>query len=262
MSNDLPTLAVTERRGGNMPLRELLDCKVGGVRVLDLPTYFEKMLGQIRLDHVQVGWLVFGDGFDQSMFRHISKRLFDVTWSLLLLILAAPLMLVTIMAIAFESRGPVFYRQERVGRDGRSFRVWKFRSMRLNAEADGRPQWAAANDSRVTRVGAMIRRYRIDEIPQLVNVLKGDMSLVGPRPERPFFVQQLTGETPFYAARHCVKPGLTGWAQVRYQYGATVADSLEKLQYDLYYVKNHTLFLDAVILFETVGVVLSGKGAR
>ena len=154
------------------------------------------------------------------------------------------------------------YAQERVGRNGRLFRVFKFRSMRLDAEKDGQPQWAAKKDDRVTRVGAFIRRYRIDELPQLVNVLKGDMSLVGPRPERPFFVEQLRREIPYYAVRHCVKPGVTGWAQVRYQYGATIADSLEKLQYDLYYVKNHSVFLDIVILLETVGVVLSGKGAR
>jgi lipopolysaccharide/colanic/teichoic acid biosynthesis glycosyltransferase len=156
----------------------------------------------------------------------------------------------------------MLYRQERVGLNGRPFSISKFRSMRTDAEKDGKPVWAAANDNRVTRVGAIIRRLRIDELPQLFNVLRGDMSLVGPRPERPFFVEQLTQEIPFYALRHSVKPGVTGWAQVRYPYGATVEDSLEKLQFDLYYVKNHTLFLDMVVLMETVGVVLTGKGAR
>ncbi len=255
-------VALTERRGGSMPLRELLDCKIGGIRVSDMSTHFEKMLGQIRIDHVRAGWLIFGDGFRQGAYRAFAKRLFDLLCATLLLTLAAPLMLVTALAIALESKGPVFYRQERVGRAGRPVRVLKFRSMRVDAEQDGRPQWAATKDVRVTRVGAVIRRFRIDEFPQLLNVLQGEMSLVGPRPERPFFVEQLTREIPYYAVRHSVKPGITGWAQVRHEYGASVADSLEKLQYDLYYVKNHSLFLDIVILFETIGVVLSGKGAR
>jgi exopolysaccharide biosynthesis polyprenyl glycosylphosphotransferase len=171
-------------------------------------------------------------------------------------------MLVTAVLIKLESAGPALYRQERVGQNGRTFSIAKFRSMRTDAEKDGKPRWASANDDRVTRVGHIIRRLRIDELPQLLNVLRGDMSLVGPRPERPFFVDQLTQEIPFYALRHSVKPGVTGWAQVRYPYGATVEDSQEKLQFDLYYVKNHTLFLDLVVLMETVGVVLTGKGAR
>jgi len=171
-------------------------------------------------------------------------------------------MLLTAIAIALESKGPVLYRQERVGLDGRTFEVLKFRSMKLDAERDGQPQWAASRDNRITAVGSVIRRFRVDELPQLLNVLRGDMSLVGPRPERPFFVNRLLQETPYYAVRHSVKPGLTGWAQVRFEYGATMEDSLEKLQYDLYYVKNHSLFLDLVIVFETIGVVLSGKGAR
>ncbi|NUZ05123.1 TIGR03013 family PEP-CTERM/XrtA system glycosyltransferase [Schlegelella sp. ID0723] len=255
-------VALAERRGGSMPLRELLDCKVGGIRVTDLAGYFEKMLCQIRIDHVRAGWLIFGDGFQQGTYRSMVKRAFDVLCAGILLIVSLPMMVLTAVAIKLESRGPVFYRQERVGLNGSTFRVLKFRSMRVDAETDGKPRWAAAQDSRVTRVGAIIRRFRIDEIPQLLNVFEGDMSMVGPRPERPFFVEQLTEQIPYYALRHSVKPGVTGWAQVRYQYGSTVADSLEKLQYDLYYVKNHTLFLDMVILFETVGVVLSGKGAR
>jgi exopolysaccharide biosynthesis polyprenyl glycosylphosphotransferase len=171
-------------------------------------------------------------------------------------------MVVTAIAIKLESPGPVFYRQERVGYNSKTFKVNKFRSMRTDAEKDGKPRWATANDDRVTRVGNLIRLVRIDELPQLFNVLSGDMSLVGPRPERPFFVEQLTNEIPYYAVRHSLKPGVTGWAQVRYQYGSTIEDSQQKLQYDLYYVKNHSLFLDFVILFETVGVVLTGKGAR
>jgi sugar transferase (PEP-CTERM system associated) len=255
-------VALTERRSGSMPLRQLLDCKLAGVKVYDLNTHFEKTLGQIRVDYLNAGWLIFGDGFNQGTLRTFIKRVFDIVCSSLLLLLAAPVMLATALAIKFESRGPVFYRQERTGLNGQSFKVTKFRSMRTDAEKDGRPQWATANDSRVTRVGHIIRRLRIDELPQLMNVLGGEMSLVGPRPERPFFVQQLTQEIPFYAVRHSVKPGVTGWAQVRYHYGSTVEDSQEKLQYDLYYVKNHTLFLDLVVLLETVGVVLTGKGAR
>jgi sugar transferase (PEP-CTERM system associated) len=255
-------VALTERRSGSMPLRQLLDCKLSGVKVHDLNTHFEKTLGQIRIDYLNASWLIFGDGFNQGALRTFVKRVFDVFCALLLILLSAPVMLVTAIAIKLESRGPVFYRQERVGLEGRSFLVTKFRSMRTDAEKDGKPRWASKNDDRVTRVGHLIRRLRIDELPQLFNVLNGEMSLVGPRPERPFFVEQLTQEIPFYAVRHSVKPGVTGWAQVRYHYGSTVEDSQEKLQYDLYYVKNHTLFLDLVVLFETVGVVLTGKGAR
>lgn len=255
-------VALTERRSGSMPLRELLDCKLAGVRVYDITTYFERMLGQIRIDYVNAGWLIFGDGFNQGLVRTTVKRIFDIACSAILIAVSAPIMLVAALAIKLESRGPVFYRQERVGLNSRPFLVTKFRSMRTDAEKDGKPVWAAAQDSRVTRVGQFIRRTRIDELPQLFNVLKGDMSLVGPRPERPYFVEQLTQEIPYYAVRHSIKPGLTGWAQVKYQYGSTVEDSAEKLQYDLYYVKNHSLVLDCVILVETVGVVLTGKGAR
>jgi len=255
-------VALTERRAGSMPLRHLLDCKLAGVKVYDLNTHFEKTLGQIRVDFLNAGWLIFGDGFNQGALRTFIKRVFDIVSALVLVVLAMPLMLITALLIKAESRGPVFYRQGRVGLNGRSFNVTKFRSMRTDAEKDGKPRWALANDTRVTRVGNVIRRVRIDELPQLFNVLRGEMSLVGPRPERPFFVQQLTQDIPFYAVRHSVKPGVTGWAQVRYHYGATVEDSQEKLQYDLYYVKNHTLFLDLIVLMETVGVVLTGKGAR
>ena len=255
-------VALTERRSGSMPLRQLLDCKVSGTKVYDLNTHFEKTLGQIRIDFLSASWLIFGDGFNQGAWRTAVKRVFDIVSSTLLLLVASPIMLVTAVLIKLESPGGIYYRQERVGLNGRTFDVIKFRSMRNDAEKDGRPVWAQANDARVTRVGGIIRKLRIDELPQIFNVLKGEMSLVGPRPERPFFVEQLTQEIPFYALRHSVKPGVTGWAQVSYPYGATVEDSQEKLQYDLYYVKNHTLFLDLVVLMETVGVVLTGKGAR
>jgi sugar transferase (PEP-CTERM system associated) len=255
-------IAITERRAGSMPLRQLLDCKLSGIKVYDLNSHFEKTLGQIRIDYLSASWLIFGDGFNQGALRTAVKRVFDILSASVLIVLSAPVMVVTAALIKLESRGPMLYRQERVGQLGKTFFVTKFRSMRTDAEKDGKPRWATTNDSRVTRVGNVIRRLRIDELPQLFNVLKGEMSLVGPRPERPFFVEQLTQEIPFYAVRHSVKPGVTGWAQVRYHYGATVEDSQEKLQYDLYYVKNHTLFLDLVVLMETVGVVLTGKGAR
>ena len=245
-----------------MPLRELLDCKLRGIRVLDLASHFEKTLGQIRLDSLYAGWLIFGDGFSQGYFRSFIKRVSDIFFSLILLVVALPVMIVTGLLIVLEDGLPVFYRQERVGLNGRLFNVIKFRSMRCDAEKDGTPVWATAADDRVTKVGRIIRRLRFDELPQLFCVLKGDMSLVGPRPERPFFADQLTKDIPFYAVRHSVKPGLTGWAQVCYHYGATIEDSAEKLQYDLYYVKNHSLFLDLVVLFETVGVVITGRGAH
>ena len=255
-------VALTERRSGSMPLRELLDCKLHGIKVYDLNTHFEKTLGQIRVDFVSASWLIFGDGFNQGALRTAIKRVFDILCSGLLFVVALPIMILAAIAVALESRGPILYRQERVGLNGKPFNVIKFRSMRTDAEKDGKPRWAATNDDRITRVGHVIRRLRIDELPQIFNVLIGEMSLVGPRPERPFFVEQLTQQIPFFAVRHSVKPGVTGWAQVRYQYGATIEDAQEKLQYDLYYVKNHTLFLDLVVLFETIGVVLTGKGAR
>lgn len=255
-------VAVTERRGGAMPLRELLDCKLQGIRVLDLASHFEQTLGQIRLESLYAGWLIFGDGFSQGNARTLVKRIFDIVCATILILLSLPVMLIAAVAIVIENGFPIFYRQERVGLNGRLFNVIKFRSMRRDAEKDGKPVWAKAQDDRVTKVGRIIRKLRIDELPQLFSVIKGDMSLVGPRPERPFFVDQLTKEIPFYAVRHSVKPGVTGWAQVRYHYGATVEDSAEKLQYDLYYVKNHSLFLDILVLFETVGVVLTGKGAQ
>jgi sugar transferase (PEP-CTERM system associated) len=255
-------VALTERRSGSMPLRQLLDCKASGVRVCDLNSHFEKTLGQFRLDYLNASWLIFGDGFNQGAWRTAVKRVFDIICASLLCVLTLPVMALAAVLIKLESKGPVLYRQDRVGLNGEKFSIAKFRSMRTDAELDGKPRWAAANDDRITRVGHFIRRVRIDELPQLFNVLRGDMSLVGPRPERPFFVDQLTREIPYYALRHSVKPGVTGWAQVRYQYGATIEDSQEKLQYDLYYVKNHSLFLDMIVLLETVGVVLTGKGSR
>lgn len=255
-------VALSERRGGSMPLRELLDCKLQGVRVVDIATHFERTLGQIRLESLSAGWLIFGDGFGTGWFRAFIKRVFDIVCASILIVLALPVMLITALLIVIEDGFPILYFQERVGQNGRLFNVVKFRSMRTDAEKDGKPRWAAAKDDRVTRVGRVIRKLRIDELPQLFSVLAGAMSMVGPRPERPFFVDKLTQEIPYYAIRHSVKPGVTGWAQVRYQYGSSVEDAAEKLQYDLYYVKNHSLLLDIVVMFETIGVVVMRKGAQ
>ena len=254
-------VAVMQRRGGVMPMRELLDCRLAGIRVRDLASHFEHWLGQIRLDSLKPGWLIFGDGFRQSDFRRAFKVLFDVVCSGILLVLTIPIMLVAAIAIMLEGRGPIFYRQERVGLNGKPFNVIKFRSMRTDAEKDGRPRWAQAGDTRITRVGRVLRKLRIDELPQLFCVFAGHMSLVGPRPERAYFVEQLSKEIPYYNVRHSIKPGVTGWAQVRYHYGASVQEAAEKLQYDLYYVKNHSLLLDLKVLFGTVSVVLFAKGA-
>ena len=254
-------VAVRQQRGGVLPLRALLDCRLKGVQVTDLACFFERVHGQVPIESLKVSWLIYGDGYRQNWLRTFFKRMFDIVVSAGLLVLAAPVMVLAGTMIAVESRGPIIYRQERVGRAGRTFTVLKFRSMAQDAEKDG-ARWAAVNDSRITRVGRLLRRTRIDELPQLLNVIRGEMSFVGPRPERPEFVAMLTEQIPFYAVRHSVKPGLTGWAQVRYSYGATIEQSVKKLEYDLYYVKNHTLFLDLVILLETVRVVLLGEGAR
>jgi sugar transferase (PEP-CTERM system associated) len=255
-------IAIQERRGGCFPIQDLLECKLNGVKVTDSAAFFEREQGKIRVNSLYPSWLIFGGGFDQSLLRTAIKRLFDVVASSILLIITLPVMIVTALCILLEDGRPVLYRQERVGKGGKTFMVAKFRSMRNDAEKEGKPQWALTNDPRVTRVGRIIRKLRIDELPQIFNVLNGDMSFVGPRPERPYFVNQLISEVPYYNVRHSVIPGITGWAQVRYRYGASVEDAIEKLQYDLYYVKNHSLFLDVIILIETIEVVLLGKGGR
>jgi len=255
-------VAVRQQRGGVLPLRELLDCRLSGVLVTDLARYFERVHGQVPIESLKVSWLIYGEGFRQNGVRNGAKRALDLVLSTLLMVVAAPIILVVASLIALEGGGPVIYRQERVGYRGRTFTAYKLRSMASDAEKDGKPAWATVNDARVTRIGKIIRRMRVDELPQLLNVFRGEMSFVGPRPERPEFVAMLTDQIPFYAARHSVRPGLTGWAQVRYSYGASVEQSVRKLEYDLYYVKNHTLLLDLLILLETVRVVLLGEGAR
>lgn len=261
-SIDEIVVAVRNRRDGGFPVQQLLECKMKGVKVVELPTFFEREYRQVMLESLNPSWMVLGDGFRQGWFRNLVKRLFDLTVSGALLLLYLPILLVAALCIYLESGLPVLYRQERVGQGGRVFTLYKLRSMRNDAERDGAAQWAAANDDRTTRIGRIIRTWRIDELPQIFNVFKGEMSFVGPRPERPFFVDQLVKQIPYYALRHSAKPGITGWAQVRYAYGASVDDAIEKLQHDLYYVKNNSLFLDIMILIATVEVVLWGKGAR
>jgi len=259
---DQIVVAVRDRRGGGLPLEELLECKMAGVRIVELPTFFEREYRQVLLESLNPSWMVFGDGFREGSFRNAAKRLFDLIVSGVLLVIALPIMLLVALCIFLESGLPVLYSQKRVGQGGRVFTIYKFRSMKKEAESDGTSRWAQVNDDRTTIVGRFIRKWRIDELPQIYNVLRGEMSLVGPRPERPCFVDQLAQQIPFYALRHSAKPGITGWAQVRYPYGASIDDAIEKLQYDLYYLKNRSLFLDLMILIATVEVVLWGKGAR
>jgi sugar transferase (PEP-CTERM system associated) len=257
---DRVIVSLSDRRG-RMPIRELLQAKLSGVRVEDTATTYERLSGKILIDEIKPSWLIFSDGFCASRATRAVKRAVDLALAAIGLVLAAPLMLLTAVIVGLESPGPILYRQERVGENGRIFTLFKFRSMRLDAE-NGTPVWAKERDERVTRVGRFIRLTRLDELPQLWNVLRGDMSFVGPRPERPFFVEQLAAVIPFYMERHAVKPGVTGWAQVKYRYGSSVEDAMEKLRYDLYYIKHLSIVFDLTIVVDTVKVILSGKGAK
>jgi len=254
-------VALDERRG-QFPTAQLLDCKFQGVRITEVSTFIERETGRVSLDSLYPSWLIFADGFRGGRRRTVIKRLFDILVSSLLLLLVAPALCLIIPLIKLDSPGPIFYRQTRVGLTGRPFEVFKFRSMRIDAEGDGKPRWASGADDRVTRVGKFMRKTRIDEIPQIINVLRGDMSFVGPRPERPFFVEKLALVIPYYHERHRVKPGITGWSQINFPYGASIADAREKLKYDLYYMKNYSIFLDMVIILKTCRVVMFSEGAR
>jgi sugar transferase (PEP-CTERM system associated) len=256
---DIIIVAPDERRG--MDLQRLLDCKRAGYPVVQYLTFVEREIRRIDLKRMELGWLVYTDGFTFGALDRVLKRLFDLAVSSLVLLLTAPLLLGGMLAIRWEGPGSVFYRQERVTQDGRLFWIMKLRTMRVDAEAQG-AVWAARQDSRVTRVGAFLRRARIDELPQLMNVLRGEMSFVGPRPERPMFVAELAAEIPLYNERHMVKAGLTGWAQINYPYGASIDDARSKLSYDLYYVKNFSILFDFVILLQTLRVVLWPSGVR
>jgi sugar transferase (PEP-CTERM system associated) len=260
LGSDEIVVACEDRRA--LPVDELLECKLRGIEVVDALDFWEREAGVVELARGDGAWLALSEGLTLGPGRRTAKRLIDIAISLAFLILAAPLGFLAGLAIRLESPGPVFYRQERVGLNGAVFKVWKFRSMRVDAERDGSPRWAASADDRVTRVGRFIRKVRIDEIPQVLNVLAGEMSFIGPRPERPFFVEQLRKQIPYYDLRHRVRPGITGWAQVNYPYGASVQDARRKLAYDLYYLKRCDLLLDLLILLQTVRVVLFAHGSR
>ena len=255
-------LALEERRNA-LPLKDLLRIKTAGVHVNDFSSFLERETGRVDLDTLNPSWLIFSDGFSSGrMMSTVAKRLFDILASTVLLIFAFPLIILFALLVKIDSRGPAFFRQTRVGLYGESFELIKLRSMRTDAEKAGEAKWAEENDPRITRVGRMIRKLRIDELPQVWTVLKGQMSFVGPRPERPQFVSDLEGKLPYYAERHMVKPGITGWAQINYPYGASIDDARHKLEYDLYYAKNYTPFLDLLILLQTLRVVLWNEGAR
>ncbi len=258
-------VAPDERRrseGGDIPSNALLDCKLRGIHITEPMAFIERELLKIEVGMLRPSWALFSDGFVYSQLRDVTKRIFDLTIASLIFLIAWPFMLLTAIAVRLESSGPILYQQVRVGLNGKEFSINKFRSMTQDAEKDGKAIWATKNDARVTRVGAFIRNTRLDELPQLYNVFKGDMSFVGPRPERPQFVEELKEAIPYYDARHRVKPGLMGWAQLKYPYGASVEDARNKLKYDLYYVKNHSFFMDMLIVIQTVEVVLLGKGVH
>ena len=254
-------VAMPDRRG-TIPMRELLDLRMRGVKIEEATTWLEKISGKIEVENLSPSWLVFGEGFRRSTAFIMVRRVLSVVISLIGLLCALPLFPLIMLAIRLDSKGPVFYSQTRVGKAGRTFKVVKFRTMRQDAEAANGPQWADNNDPRVTRIGKFLRFSRIDEIPQLWCVLKGDMAFVGPRPERPEFIEQLSQAVPYYGVRHMVRPGITGWAQVKYKYGSTVEDAREKLQYDLYYIKNASIGLDLLIMFQTIKTVLLRRGAQ
>jgi len=253
-------VATDDRRG--LPVRQLLHCKLAGIRVTDFLDFWERETRTVDLEALRPSWLFYSDGFRCGVVDKVLKRAFDILVSLALLMFSLPLLAATACLIKLDSAGPILYRQERVGLRGRVFTILKFRSMRVDAERDGSPKWAAKRDPRVTRVGTVIRKLRIDELAQILNVLRGDMSFVGPRPERPYFVADLSAAIPYYAERHWVRPGITGWAQINYPYGASIEDARRKLSYDLYYVKNQSIFLDFLILLQTARVIFWSHGAR
>lgn len=254
-------ISLKDRRG-TLPIHNILACKMHGIDVMEWATFYEKNTNKIDIMNINPSHLILGDGFHRNRLTVVIKGVMDRVLSLVGLLLFLPFGLVIALLIRLESPGPVFYSQERVGLNGRPFKILKFRSMVADAEKGLSPQWASQNDPRITRIGAFLRKTRLDEVPQLINILKGEMSFVGPRPERPFFVAELEKAIPFYSLRHVTKPGLSGWAQIRYRYGATVEDAARKLEYDLYYIKNLSIFLDLMIFMETIQVILFGKGSR
>jgi sugar transferase (PEP-CTERM system associated) len=258
---DMIVVALSERRGV-FPISDVLKCKLNGIEVMDAPSFYELVHGKLMLESITPSWFIFSSGFRRSPLFNLTKRTIDILLAAVGLLLTAPFFPFIALAIKLDSPGPVFFRQLRVGNKEKLFMLYKFRTMRQDAEERTGAMWAAINDPRITNLGGFFRNSRVDEIPQLINVLRGDMSFIGPRPERPEFVDKLKQVIPYYSKRHFIKPGLTGWAQVRYPYGASVEDAIEKLRYDLYYTKNIRPFLDTLIFFETIKVVLFGRGGR
>jgi len=258
---DKIVVALNQRRGV-FPVNTLLKCKLKGTEVVDLPDFYEKLTGKILIKDLRPSWLIFSPGFHQAARYRSLKRALDIVFSIIGLILASPIMLITAILIKLDSPGPVLFRQERVGGYGKPFILMKFRSMYADAEEGTGPVWAQENDQRITRVGRIIRKLRIDELPQMINVLKGEMSFVGPRPERPYFIKKLQERVPYYTQRLMAKPGITGWAAVKFQYSSNIEGAVEKLQYDLYYIKNISLTLDLLIILKTIQVIITGKGSR
>jgi len=254
-------VAIGQRRG-HMPTKELLECRLKRIKIEEGTSFYESLTGKVAVQDIYPSWLIFSGGFRRPIISSVLRRFFEVMISWAGLITLSPVILITALLIKIDSPGPVLFTQKRAGKDGKVYRLIKFRSMRHNAESTTGPIWAEVDDDRITRVGGVIRKARIDEIPQILNVIKGDMSIVGPRPERPFFVSKLEKKVPYYSQRLCVKPGMTGWAQIKCDYGASTEDSMKKLQYDFYYIKNMSICLDLLIIFETIKVVLFGKGAR
>jgi len=254
-------VALDEKRGV-FPYRELLDCKIRGINIIDGESFYERITGKLLIEKINPSWLIFSDGFVKPGILRFVKRFMGLFMSAVMLIVFSPLILLVAVAIRLDSRGSAFFSQERVGEDGKIFMIYKFRSMYAEAEKESGPVWAEVDDPRITRVGRIIRKLRFDEIPQLWNVFKGDMSFVGPRPERPFFVEKLKEIVPYYNERLSVKPGVTGWAQIKYAYSSSEEEAFEKLKYDLYYIKNMSIVMDMIIIFHTVKIVLLGRGSR
>jgi sugar transferase (PEP-CTERM system associated) len=258
---DKIVVAVEDRRK-NLPLQSLLELRLRGTEILEEARIHEETAGKIPVEDLRPSWLIFSEGFSNTPMRNVTKRIFDIVVAAACLVLSAPLALAVALAVRLDSKGPILFKQHRVGQGGWEFTLYKFRTMRPDAEAPGQPQWAQKNDPRVTRVGRILRRTRLDEIPQVWNVLQGSMSFVGPRPERLFFVEDLRNRIPYYDQRHVVKPGITGWAQVRFRYGSNNSDAVEKLRHDMYYIKHHSILFDLRILLETIKVVLRGELGR
>ncbi len=254
-------VSLSERRGV-FPLKDVLSCKLSGIEVVDAPSFYEQITGKLLIENIKPSWFIFSEGFKITSFKRFTKRILDILFSLTGLLLALPLFPVIILFIKIDSKGPIFFEQIRLGEMEKRFALYKFRTMQHDAESESGAVWARENDPRITRVGKILRKTRLDELPQLYNVLRGNMSFIGPRPERPEFIDKLKEVIPYYSERHFLKPGITGWAQVKYPYGASVEDAIEKLKYDLFYIKHLSFFLEFLIFFETIKVVLFGKGGR